>query len=144
MNIQNLITLKAALISNGTFSTELQKELLKLLAAPIIEARNKARIKRNKLKRNSRELVAMLKDIDQNGFFCVQWFSRDCDCVEKTSFKTYTSIEAYHEEINEIGNWAEGPVYYTHVDVSNADNKSTTRDRILQAYENGNTSPYLV
>ena len=66
-------------------------------------------------------------------------FSRDCDCCETTTYIKYPCyLLAYRDMIHCYDN-AEGIMYFTAISKKTYLNSvSSTRDRILEAYENGN------
>lgn len=72
-------------------------------------------------------------------------FSRDCDMCESTRPVCYKNWFAYQYELLHIGDWAEGPVSIDIVSKGEyEDFTPTTRDRVMEAYENGNgTSIYV-
>jgi len=90
---------------------------------------------RNKLN----ERISMLEDLALFGEFFIETWSRDCDMCESTSVARYTSMKEYDEAMDAVEGWAEGPVSFTHISKEDADKfEPHTRDRVMEAYENGN------
>lgn len=86
-----------------------------------------------------------LAECAENGKVLIVESGRDCDCVEYDG-KCYTidaSIDAYSKLYDEIADWADGPFWLSMDRPSNAHKyKYTSRDRILEAFEDGH--PHLV
>jgi hypothetical protein len=73
-------------------------------------------------------------------------WERDCDMVEVTRRVIVdANITAYRKYVEELAEGAEGP--YTVELMSEEESnrfEPSMRDRVMEAYENGNTSPYFV
>ena len=68
----------------------------------------------------------------------VHW-SRDCDCVEGERIVVLpATLEALQAELDRQHQWADGPFSFTPVPLRDAaEFEGWTRDRALEAYENG-------
>jgi len=96
---------------------------------------NKLTSQRDKLN----ERISLLEDLALFGEFFIETWSRDCDMCESTSVARYTSMKEYDEAMDAVEGWAEGPVSFTHISKEDADKfEPHTRDRVMEAYENGN------
>ena len=76
-------------------------------------------------------------------------WQRDCDCVESTRFYEFDSINEYYESVRLSYEWAEGPVRWSvyenrHDWEMDKEGYRGPRDRVLEAFENGNIAPYAV
>lgn len=79
----------------------------------------------------------MFGEVDANNqaFFSV--WSRDCDCVESTYLLNCHKNDI-QKEIDHIEQWAEGPTVITRLTLAEAkDFRASSRDRILEAFEDG-------
>ena len=78
----------------------------------------------------------------------VRSWSRDCDMCESTrTYKLETKQELVHSIMGEIKGWewAEGPSGYEFIPVDEYGGEEyRTRDRVMEAYENGNGSSIWV
>jgi hypothetical protein len=76
------------------------------------------------------------------GWIFVKGWSRDCDMCESTRVYKFQSIKAYYKLEKNFYEWLEGPGYLNLIskDEYDSEHKEPTRsrDRILEAYENGN------
>lgn len=80
-------------------------------------------------------------------FTKVYWacWSRDCDMCESTSRGFSYGHKAYNKMLDGVEYWAEGPVEYTLLSKAEYEDVETgSRDRIMEAYENGNGSSIYV
>jgi hypothetical protein len=98
-----------------------------------------------------REEIELSNCLKEYGWIYIETWSRDCDMCESSSVSKYQSIKAYHKAVERACEWAEGPVTFTIItkDQYNAYAKpgnrlGRTRDRIMEAYENGNGSSIYV
>ena len=69
-------------------------------------------------------------------------FSRDCDMCESTSYHKFESQKEYDDYEENLYEWAEGSTYINEISeeeyLAHCNQQSRTRDRIMEAYENGN------
>ncbi len=121
-----------------------------------IEKRKEEEIKKIHQK-YSDELRGLNSDIEaleclrQYGWIYASVWSRDCDMCESTSVFKTQSLKKYNKRIQDAYEWAEGPVSFNIISKEEYDafkkpgnQLGRTRDRIMEAYENGNgTSIYV-
>jgi hypothetical protein len=105
----------------------------------------------------SGELYGLNSDIEaleclrQYGWIYASVWSRDCDMCESTSVFKTQSLKKYNKRILDAYEWAEGPMSFSIITKEEYDafkkpgnRLGRTRDRIMEAYENGNgTSIYV-
>jgi hypothetical protein len=88
----------------------------------------------------------IIEHYDIDGKLHLHVWERDCDMMEVTRRVIIdANITAYRKYAEELAEGAEGP--YTVELMSREESDKFTpseRDRIMEAYENGNTSPYFV
>jgi len=86
--------------------------------------------------RNQR-LIAI---VQKHGVICVKLFSRDCDCAESTTYHSFASAQDFLEFEYRAYENAEGLTYFEFVSWDEYRRKpdAGSRDRALEAYENGN------
>jgi hypothetical protein len=74
-------------------------------------------------------------------------WSRDCDMCESTnSGIVYGGEKWWKKMLEEAGEWADGPMHFDKISKGEYENfvAPRVRDRILEAYENGNGSSIYV
>ncbi len=122
----------------------------------VIEKRKEEELKKIHQK-YSDELRGLNSDIEaleclrQYGWIYASVWSRDCDMCESTSVFKTQSLKKYNKRIQDAYEWAEGPVSFSIITKEEYDafkkpgnRLGRTRDRIMEAYENGNgTSIYV-
>lgn len=76
----------------------------------------------------------------------VHVFERDCDMVESTTVRQIeASFSAYDKLCEQLHENAEGPVSVSVISEKEAENfVPTTRDRIAEAWDNGNLTAHIV
>jgi hypothetical protein len=113
---------------------------------------------RNKLERELRQLandketlideLKMNSYLSQFGWFYIGISSTDCDCVQSYSVQKFQSIKSYCKYRDNRLDWADGPTYFAIISKSDYDlereHPTRNRDRIMEAYENGNGSSIIV
>lgn len=113
-------------------------ELLYNYANQLNECENRL----SQLEQTKRSLLEILAD--QGGIHVIKW-ERDCDCAEWTSSHKFKSREEFEKFCDSRYANAEGPVSISVV--SKKQYKQFVpeeRDRVLEAFENGNVAPYSV
>ena len=91
-------------------------------------------------------ISAIIEFYEENGEVNVCIWQRDCDMCEGTSLVNIdATLEAYLELYDEVANNAEGPYNLQIVSKSCAESfEPTFRDRIMEAFEDGEQSPFFV
>ncbi len=137
--IHALINLKAT-DKWANYSTKRKKEIYSLVLGVVLEQKSKEEQKKARLlaeaKKQAEFEAKVQADIDKHGFFCMEVWSRDCDCVESTHVSKYTSLEELDQSQQDAAEWADGPMTWTYVSPLEADAEPTQRDRVMEAYEN--------
>ena len=76
------------------------------------------------------------------GWIFVKGWSRDCDMCESTRVYKFQSIKAYYKAYDSFGESLEGPGSFSIITKEQYDEErrepTRDRDRILEAFENGN------
>jgi hypothetical protein len=122
----------------------------------ILEKRKEEELKKIHQK-YSDELRGLNSDIEaleclrQYGWIYASVWSRDCDMCESTRVFKTQSLKKYNKRIQDAYEWAEGPMSFSIITKEEYDafkkpgnRLGRTRDRIMEAYENGNgTSIYV-
>ena len=122
----------------------------------VIEKRKEEELKKIHQK-YSDELRGLNSDIEaleclrQYGWIYASVWSRDCDMCESTRVFKTQSLKKYNKRIQDAYEWAEGPMSFSIITKEEYDafkkpgnRLGRTRDRIMEAYENGNgTSIYV-
>lgn len=87
-----------------------------------------------------------IREMADDGKIAVYEWARDCDMCESSSVRLIpASVMAYQRFENAVHDGAEGPCCCYIVPMNEvADFELTFRDRIAEAWDNGNTSPYMV
>jgi hypothetical protein len=94
------------------------------------------------------EEIEMNKSLANYGWIYVKAWSRDCDMCESTRVYKFQSIKAYYKAYDSFCEWLEGPGSFHPITKDEYDDEmrepTRSRDRIMEAYENGNgTSIYV-
>ena len=114
----------------------------------------------NSLTRQVNSMFDLYLDANDGHVYLRHW-SRDCDCVESTSIHHFEPVdedgnrrsatqmaELIDELIDRENEWADGPFSIGLINKSAYDelkaNPIPKRDRIAEAWDNGNTAPYNV
>ena len=58
-----------------------------------------------------------MKQLLANGFYCVNWYSTDCDGCSSQSHKKYESLSDFWDAVNIKIEWADGPWWFNIVPV---------------------------
>ncbi len=92
--------------------------------------------------------IKMNESLVKNGWIYVKAWSRDCDMCESTRVYKFQSIKAYYKMYDNFCEWLEGPGSFYLITKNEYDDEmrepTRSRDRIMEAYENGNgTSIYV-
>lgn len=113
-----------------------------------LKIREEQRFKQLVLNDFNRKIERMKQEIDMNkslskhGWIYVSSWSRDCDMCESTRVSKYQSIKAYYKAEQQFGESLEGPGSFCIISKEEYDNErrepTRSRDRIMEAYENGN------
>jgi len=77
----------------------------------------------------------------------MDYFSRDCDMCETSSVSKFPNYYSYRVAEASQAEWADGPFSYTPISKNEYKDRkgfSSSRDRILEAYENGNGNSIYV
>lgn len=95
--------------------------------------------------------IKALQSLAKYGWIFIEVWSRDCDMCESSRVYKFQSVKKYNQYLNRIGEWAEGPVSVRLVSKDQYDayakpnnTLGRVRDRIMEAYENGNGNSILV
>jgi hypothetical protein len=99
----------------------------------------------NQLLEQIDKIISLADCLANYGWIYVEIWSRDCDMCESTSVRKFQSIHKYFKFWESVGEWAEGPVGITTISKQEYDayhkpnnDLGRVRDRIMEAYENGN------
>ena len=92
------------------------------------------------------KLKDMLVRRSVRGVCAVEVWSRDCDMCEGTSLSRIpATITAYERLVTRELSWAEGPTTFRVLDPCDWDQwEPSFRDRVAEAWDDGNTAPYFV
>ena len=130
-----------------------------VMEAQCDELENRLR-KVNSLTRRVNSMFDLYLDANDGHVYLSHW-SRDCDCVEGTSIHHFDPVdedgnrrsatqmaELVDELIDRENEWADGPFSIGLINKSAYDefkaNPIPERDRIAEAWDNGNTAPHNV
>ena len=93
---------------------------------------------KNKLRNLIKAIQIFWYDVTGKSIYGI-WFSIDCDMCESYTparFNNRKALERAHEEKSE---WAEGPFGFNECSKEECDSfEPHQRDRVMEAYENGN------
>jgi len=103
------------------------------------------------LYREMNELKQEIKincELFEHGWFYVGTSSTDCDCVQSYDVRKFQSLKSFRKYCEGVYNWAEGPTSISIISKKEYDEErhhpTRSRDRIMEAYENGHGSSVLV
>jgi hypothetical protein len=88
------------------------------------------------------EEIKLSESLIKYGWIYVSTWSRDCDMCESTRVYKFQSIKAYYKANDSFGESLEGPGSFSIITKEQYDEErrepTRDRDRILEAFENGN------
>jgi hypothetical protein len=92
------------------------------------------------------EMAQLLKALSVNGVVAIHEWGRDCDMCESDSVRLiYPHYMLFYKAEQDMYDSAEGPCSIYPISKTHADAfEPTFRDRIGEAWDNGNTSPHMV
>ena len=91
------------------------------------------------------QFKSLLEAFDTYGYIYMSKWERDCDCAEWTVRFKFNSLEECWATIEDSYNGAEGPVAWNLLNPEEWECVTEgTRDRVLEAFENGNSAPYFL
>lgn len=128
------------------------------IAQQIIDLNKEQQLRRIEFDRSIRTLnnqESRLKDelkmysyLMKYGFFFVGVSSTDCDCVQSYNVYKFQSVKKFHKFCEYTAEGAEGQLSISLISKSDYDEErqhpTRSRDRIMEAYENGNGRSVVV
>jgi len=94
------------------------------------------------------EKMALYVDVAKQGCIYVKTWSRDCDMCESTHVLKVDSVDEYYDALESFCEGLEGPGSFTRCTKKEYEaeraNPTPTRDRITEAWENGNGNSIYV
>jgi hypothetical protein len=152
-------SLKITIMTNtpkGTKTIALNNALkaVELLAQKQNEIKEKTQIFERSLRSLNDDISRIKEEIKINsflheyGWFYVGVSSTDCDCVQSYYVRKFQSIKRFYRFCDSVMSWAEGPTSISIITKGDYDEErqhpTRSRDRIMEAYENGNGRSIVV
>lgn len=128
------------------------------VTATLLDKQKELELKRQIFEKSQRQVINEIDTLKEElkintylykfGWFYVGVYSTDCDLVQSYYVRKFQSLKRYRKFIDKVYECAEGPTTISIISKSDYNmekqHPTKSRDRIMEAYENGNGRSVIV